>query len=61
MLKQLNITNSTIDLHKKIEELKSELIEVGLAIGLNHPTTIKLSQKLDKVIIEFQRLSNHIK
>ena len=61
MLKQINITNSTTDLHKKIEELKLELIEVGLAIGLNHPTTINLSQKLDKVIIEFQRMFNHIK
>ncbi|UGB30556.1 aspartyl-phosphate phosphatase Spo0E family protein [Metabacillus sp. B2-18] len=43
------------DLLMKINFLKIELIEVGLVIGLNHPITISLSQKLDKLISEYQK------
>jgi Spo0E like sporulation regulatory protein len=42
---------------QKIEYLKTELIELGILIGLNHPTTISLSQRLDALILEYQRHS----
>lgn len=41
----------------KIEFFKSELIELALLLGLNHPTTISLSQKLDILILDYQILS----
>ncbi|MCM3411247.1 aspartyl-phosphate phosphatase Spo0E family protein [Metabacillus litoralis] len=49
------------DLLIKINSLRSELIEIGLLIGLNHPITISLSQKLDKLITEYQKnqISRH--
>ncbi|MFC0273468.1 aspartyl-phosphate phosphatase Spo0E family protein [Metabacillus herbersteinensis] len=40
-----------------MDSLKSELIEIGLLMGLNHPTTVSLSQRLDKLILEFQKYS----
>ncbi|UGB28800.1 aspartyl-phosphate phosphatase Spo0E family protein [Metabacillus sp. B2-18] len=43
------------DLLIKINSLRSELIEIGLLIGLNHPITISLSQKLDNLITEYQK------
>ncbi|MFS0883500.1 Spo0E family sporulation regulatory protein-aspartic acid phosphatase [Metabacillus niabensis] len=39
----------------KIDFLKGELIEIGLIIGLNHPKTVALSQRLDKLILEYQK------
>ncbi|WP_036201572.1 aspartyl-phosphate phosphatase Spo0E family protein [Ureibacillus sinduriensis] len=38
---------------EKIQVLRTELIESGMKDGLNHPTTIKLSQTLDKVLNEY--------
>ncbi|MFC7687097.1 aspartyl-phosphate phosphatase Spo0E family protein [Ureibacillus sp. GCM10028918] len=37
---------------EKINVLRTELIKSGMTYGLNHPTTIKLSQTLDKVLNE---------
>lgn len=34
----------------EIEYLRSELIESGIKNGLNHPTTVYLSQELDKLL-----------
>lgn len=33
-----------VELTQRIEDLKIELVEVGLLKGLKHPTTIALSQ-----------------
>ncbi|APH05816.1 aspartyl-phosphate phosphatase Spo0E family protein [Bacillus weihaiensis] len=52
------MNNHLIELNEKIENLKSDLIKVGLQIGLSHPTTVALSQKLDIVIIELQKEQN---
>lgn len=37
-----------------INILRIELIELGLLVGLNHPSTILLSQKLDTLLFEYQ-------
>ncbi|QCR34428.1 hypothetical protein C1N55_06830 [Lysinibacillus sp. SGAir0095] len=36
----------------KIQKLRCELIKTGMENGLNHPSTVKLSQALDKVLNE---------
>ena len=36
-----------------VQTLRSEMIKSGMAKGLNHPTTIKLSKKLDKLLNEW--------
>ncbi|ATP42398.1 hypothetical protein CSE16_07740 [Solibacillus sp. R5-41] len=38
---------------KKIEKLRSQLINVGMEKGLTHPNTIKISQDLDKLLNEY--------
>ena len=38
-----------------INDLRNEMIKVGLALGLSHPWTVALSQELDKHIIEAQK------
>ncbi|WP_102345955.1 aspartyl-phosphate phosphatase Spo0E family protein [Bacillus sp. Marseille-P3661] len=40
--------------HKQIELYRKLMIESSLSKGLNHPNTIALSQKLDKVINQYQ-------
>ncbi|WP_458412759.1 aspartyl-phosphate phosphatase Spo0E family protein [Schinkia sp. CFF1] len=46
-----NVPNSVV---QQIEGLRSNLIKSGLEKGFNHPTTIKLSQKLDKLLNKVQ-------
>ncbi|QCR31907.1 aspartyl-phosphate phosphatase Spo0E family protein [Lysinibacillus sp. SGAir0095] len=36
----------------KIQILRTELIKSGMDYGLDHPTTIKISQTLDKLLNE---------
>lgn len=50
--------NNLKELYEKIDNLKSDLIQVGIQIGLSHPTTVSLSQKLDIVILELQKEQN---
>ncbi|WP_226670420.1 Spo0E family sporulation regulatory protein-aspartic acid phosphatase [Metabacillus litoralis] len=33
-----------------------DLIEAGKLLGLNHPVTVFISQELDELIIEYQKL-----
>ncbi|MDQ0229751.1 aspartyl-phosphate phosphatase Spo0E family protein [Metabacillus malikii] len=54
-------SNNEVKLLSKIEYLKGELIEIGLVIGLNHPRTVSLSQRLDQLIVEYQKHSNNPK
>lgn len=35
---------------KTVELIRNAMIKSGIKNGLNHPTTIKLSQKLDKLL-----------
>ncbi len=42
---------------KRIEVLKEQLIEIGCKKGLNDPDTIKLSQKLDGLMNEYNKLN----
>ncbi|WP_226666330.1 Spo0E family sporulation regulatory protein-aspartic acid phosphatase [Metabacillus litoralis] len=44
------------ELKNKITFHKHELIAVGKTLGLNHPLTISQSQKLDKLIYQYQRM-----
>ncbi len=44
-----NTANKT-SLSLEIEYLRTELIESGIKNGLNHPTTVYLSQELDKLL-----------
>lgn len=39
-----------ITTHKNVETLRIAMIKSGIENGLNHPTTIKLSQSLDKLL-----------
>lgn len=48
------LVNEYID--EKISMLKDELIEICNQKGFQHQETIETSQKLDKVIIEYQKL-----
>ena len=34
---------------------KREMIEFGLKLGLSHPITVSLSQRLDQIITEYQK------
>lgn len=47
--KPINIT--------EIQILRAALIKFGMENGLNHPTTLKLSQELDKLLNEY--MSNY--
>lgn len=49
-----NMTNTfdRTNSFKNIQTLRSVMINCGIANGLNHPTTIKLSQNLDKLLNE---------
>lgn len=40
----------------QIEQLRSDLIKCGMEKGFTHPTTIELSQKLDKMLNKLRRL-----
>jgi len=51
-----NNQSNPYDLLVQIDVLKSELIELGLYLGLNHPITVSLSQSLDKKLTEFQKI-----
>lgn len=46
-----NVPDSVI---QQIEALRSKLIKCGLEKGFNHPATIELSQKLDKLLNKVQ-------
>ncbi|WP_285857974.1 aspartyl-phosphate phosphatase Spo0E family protein [Neobacillus cucumis] len=38
------------ELHRKIETVRKKLIQVGMLKGFTSPETIKISEKLDKLI-----------
>lgn len=46
ILKRIKTQNS-------VETLRTAMIKSGTKNGLNHPTTIKLSQRLDKLLNEY--------
>ena len=39
-------------LNFKIKRLRKKLVEMGIKKGLNHPDTLRYSQRLDKLIIK---------
>lgn len=47
-----NVLNK-IKTQQNVEALRSAMIKSGTENGLNHPTTIKLSQNLDKLLNEY--------
>lgn len=42
------VSDSEYELFAKFESRRAAMIEVGMAIGLTHPTTLRLSQEVDK-------------
>lgn len=42
-----------ITIEKKIQILRTQLINVGMEKGLTHPNTIQISQDLDKLLNEY--------
>ncbi|ADU31956.1 aspartyl-phosphate phosphatase Spo0E family protein [Evansella cellulosilytica] len=47
------------ELHTQINVLKSKMIFIGNAKGLNHPETIKYSQQLDVYLNYYANLEMH--
>ncbi|MBU8567136.1 aspartyl-phosphate phosphatase Spo0E family protein [Virgibacillus pantothenticus] len=43
----------------KIKSLKIKIIQTSNEKGKNHPLTIQISQKLDKLINEYMKLTQH--
>jgi hypothetical protein len=39
---------------KKIEKTRTKMINIGLKEGLSSPKTIRISQKLDKLLVKYQ-------
>lgn len=37
--------------NKEIEQLRNKLVKMGLEVGMSHPATIQLSQKLDELLL----------
>ncbi|MEC2078352.1 aspartyl-phosphate phosphatase Spo0E family protein [Metabacillus fastidiosus] len=57
-MKSISYINSSLQedqLLLDIQSLKEQLIEMALLIGLNHPKTVFLSQKLDQLIVKYQK------
>lgn len=45
------------ELYLKIESLKIRMIQTSNEKGMNHPLTIQISQKLDRLINEYMKLT----
>lgn len=43
------------DLLKEIEELRGEMLELAEKHGLDHPLVLEVSQKLDILLIEYEK------
>ena len=52
----MTVLLESLKLKKQINLSRDNLIQLGQKKGLNHPETVKCSQELDKLIIEFQVL-----
>ncbi len=60
MTKQINRSRelkSKKQLYLKIESLKTRMFQISNEKGMNHPLTIQTSQKLDKLINEYMKLT----
>jgi hypothetical protein len=42
-------------LQEQFKSLQSRMVALGMALGLNHPAVIEISQKLDKVHNKIQK------
>jgi len=47
------------ELYLKIKSLKTRMIQTSNEKGMNHPLTIQASQKLDRLINEYMKLTQH--
>ncbi|MBU5465756.1 aspartyl-phosphate phosphatase Spo0E family protein [Virgibacillus sp. MSJ-26] len=43
------------ELENKIENMKKEMMDLGINMGLNNSKTLKSSQNLDELIVEYQK------
>lgn len=45
------------ELYREIKSLKISLVQISKEKGMNHPHTIQASQKLDRLINEYMKLT----
>lgn len=45
---------------KRIEKLRLELIKIGLNEGLTSKNAVSVSEQLDKLILEYVKISNKL-
>jgi hypothetical protein len=50
--------NEPTSLQKKFDSIRSEMVSLGMELGLNHPSVIRLSQELDQVHNQILRSGN---
>lgn len=43
------------ELENKIEDLKEEMVDLGISVGLNNSKTLESSRHLDELIVEYQK------
>jgi hypothetical protein len=46
-----------IELKNRIDHLKHYMIDTGMRLGLDNNKTIQISQELDTLIFEYQRMT----
>ena len=49
----MNYIFEKVNIRKNVEVLRNAMIKSGMENGLNHPTTVSLSQKLDELLNEY--------
>lgn len=42
-------------IEERIEQLRNEMIDTGMELGLCHPSTVALSQELDELLNQFEK------
>ncbi|WP_164670240.1 aspartyl-phosphate phosphatase Spo0E family protein [Virgibacillus doumboii] len=49
--------NNKVNLTHLIEQKREQMFKTAATHGMNHQLTLKCSQELDKLILEYQKLS----
>ncbi|MEN6327096.1 MAG: aspartyl-phosphate phosphatase Spo0E family protein [Syntrophomonas sp.] len=48
-----------MNIMQRVENMRRELIEIGISHGFQDPQVISLSQQLDELINQYYRLEGH--
>ncbi|WP_442600155.1 aspartyl-phosphate phosphatase Spo0E family protein [Neobacillus sp. D3-1R] len=57
----MNSKTMTPNIELKIKLLRNKMIRIGCQCGLTNQETLRYSQKLDKLIFEYQSQKNQIR